>query len=99
MTSPTPLISDCGFQIAERRTAPGSRTDARRNSAIRNPQSAIVLASAVLLLAGLSGGCAVLFPKNPHVEAKGRWDQVRGRIKLQLAQEQFEAGRLREAES
>lgn len=57
------------------------------------------LAVSLMVLASLVGGCATLFPKDPHKAAAGRWDAVRGRIKLQLAQDQFNAGRIREAES
>jgi len=82
------------------RTAPaaesGAPTAGRRS--IRSGRSAVVGAVLAVLLATQVCGCAVLFPKNPHKEAQGRWDSVRGRIKLQLAQDQFNAGRVRESE-
>jgi len=74
----------------------GVPTAGRR--AIRSGRSAIAGAVLAVLLATQVCGCAVLFPKNPHKEAQGRWDRVRGRIKLQLAQDQFNAGRVRESE-
>ncbi len=75
----------------------------RTESAARCPaptggRSAIAGAVLAVLLATQVCGCAVLFPKNPHKEAQGRWNEVRGRIKLQLAQDQFNAGRVRESE-
>lgn len=42
-------------------------------------------------------GCAAITPENSKQAARQRWDKVRGRIKLQLAQEQFTAGHIDEA--
>jgi tetratricopeptide (TPR) repeat protein len=78
--------------------APEGEPRFRSQPVTRNPHSAILGGLSLVLVAGLVGGCAALFPKNPHKEGAERWGRVRGRIKLQLAKDQFEAGRIREAE-
>lgn len=60
----------------------------------------------LLLLFPVVAGCQL--PNSPLIDlhmkddqraaAKGRWDTVRGSVKLQLAQEHFKAGRLEDAE-
>lgn len=43
-------------------------------------------------------GCGAMAPKNMNKEAQGRWEKVRGQVKLQLAQQHLEAGRTTDAE-
>ncbi|HOW72005.1 MAG TPA: hypothetical protein PKY77_15505, partial [Phycisphaerae bacterium] len=43
-------------------------------------------------------GCHALAPTDIKKEAQGRWERVRGQVKLQLAQEHLQAGRILDAE-
>ncbi|HSW47078.1 MAG TPA: tetratricopeptide repeat protein [Phycisphaerae bacterium] len=51
------------------------------------------------LVPAFLAGCNQLTPKDSRKEAQERWSQVRGRMKLQVAQEHLRTGRLAEAES
>jgi len=57
------------------------------------------LAAASLTLAGCTGGILdKQFSARPKAEARERWNALRGRVKLQLAEQHLAAGRLDDAE-
>ncbi|NOX57516.1 MAG: tetratricopeptide repeat protein [Planctomycetes bacterium] len=65
-----------------------------RNFAIRKTVCITAISCQIILL----GGCAAT-NKERKVEAEQHWNQVRGKIKLQLARQQFEHGQVDDAVS
>ncbi len=58
-----------------------------------------VLAAVSLALAGCTGGILdKQFSARPKAEARERWNALRGRVKLQLAEQHLSAGQLEDAE-
>lgn len=52
----------------------------------------ILLACGAVVLAGVLPACQTTTPKEAKIQAQQRWSQVRGRVKLQLAEKQYQAG-------
>lgn len=59
----------------------------------RHTLAGLTLAPMLLVLAS----CSQVLPPDSKAEAKGRWDTVRARLKLQLAEDAFKAARLDDA--
>ena len=57
----------------------------------------IFMACGIVLLAGVLPACQTTTHKEAKIQAEQRWNQVRGRVKMQLAERQYQAGRFDKA--